>query len=92
MSQNGIDRDFWNYNVIENIIWCIENLPVTEIEDYEYDVIGCDLDTIQFPVPIELLIKMIRPDAVSTVYVDKIVDAENNGYLTDVKDMKVFAE
>ena len=92
LSQNGIDRDFRNYNVIENMIWCIENLPVTEIEDYEYDVIGCDLDTIQFSVPIEHLIKMIRPDAVSTVYVDKIVDAENDGYLTDVKDMKVFAE
>lgn len=55
-------------------------------------MIGCDLDTIQFSVPIELLIKMIRPGAVSTVYVDKIVDAENDGYLTDVKDMKVFAE
>lgn len=92
LSQSGIDRDFRNYNVVENMIWCIENFPVTEIEDYEYDVIGCDLDTIQFSVPIELLIKMIRPDAVSTVYVDKIVDAENDGYLTNVKDMKVFAE
>lgn len=90
ISHSGIDRDFREYNVIENIIWCIENLKVTEIEDYEYDVIGCDLDTIQFSVPIELLIKMIRPDAVSTVYIDKIVDFEHDGYLTDVKDMKVF--
>lgn len=92
LSQSGIDRDFREYTVIENMIWCIENLPVTEIEDYEYDVIGCDLDTIQFSVPIELLIKMIRPDAVSTVYIDKIVDFEHEGYLTDVKDMNVFAE
>jgi len=91
ISHSGIDRDFREYNVIENIIWCIENLKVTGIEDYEYDVIGCDLDTIQFSVPIELLIKMIRPDAVSTIYVDKIVDLEYDGYLTDVKDMKVFA-
>ena len=92
ISKCEIDRDFREYNVIENIIWCIENLQVTEIEDYEYDVIGCDLDTIQFSVPIELLIKMIRPDAVSTVYIDKIVDFEHEGYLTDVKDMNVFAE
>lgn len=92
ISHSGIDRDFREYNVIENIIWCIENLKVTEIEDYEYDVIGCDLDTIQFSVPIELLIKMIRPDAVSTIYVDKIVDLEYDGYLTDVKDKEVFAE
>ena len=92
LSQSEIDRDFREYNVIENIIWCIENLQVTEIEDYEYDVIGCDLDTIQFSVPIELLIKMIRPDAVSTVYIDKIVDFEHEGYLTDIKDMNVFAE
>lgn len=92
ISKNAIDRDFREYNVIENIIWCIENLKVTEIEDYEYDVIGCDLETIQFSVPIELLIKMIRPDAVSTIYVDKIVGLEYDDYLTDVKDMKVFAE
>lgn len=92
ISKCEIDRDFQEYNVIENIIWCIENLQVTEIEDYEYDVIGCDLDTIQFSVPIELLIKMIRPDAVSTVYIDKIVDFEHDEYLTDVKDMNVFAE
>lgn len=92
ISKCKIDRDFREYNVIENIIWCIENLQVTEIEDYEYDVIGCDLDNIKFSVPIELLIKMIRPDAVSTVYIDKIIDFEHEGYLTDVKDMKVFAE
>lgn len=92
ISHSGIDRDFRKYNVVENIIWCITNLKVTEIEDYEYDVIGCDLDTIQFSVPIELLIKMIRPDAVSTVYIDNIVDFEHDGYLTDVKDMKVFVE
>lgn len=92
ISHSGIDRDFREYNVIENIIWCIENLKVTEIEDYEYDVIGCDLDTIKFSVSIELLIKMIRPDAVSTVYIDKIIDFEHEGYLTDVKAMKVFVE
>lgn len=90
ISKSGIDRDFGEHNVVENIIWCIENLQVTD-EDYEYDVIGCDLDTIQFSVPIELLIKMIRPDAVSTVYVDKIVDFEYEGYLTDVRDMSVYS-
>lgn len=34
---------------------------------------------------------MIRPDAVSTVYVDKIVDFEYEGYLTDVRDMSVYS-
>ena len=74
------------------MLWCIQNLPITEIEDYEYDVIGCDLETIKFSVSIELLIKMIRPDAVSTLFIDKVVDVENECYLTDVKDMKVFLE
>lgn len=92
LSQSGIDRDFREYTVIENMIWCIENLPVTEIEDYEYDVIGCDLETIKFSVSIELLIKMIRPDAVSTLFIDKVVEIDNECYLTDVKDMRVFAE
>ena len=92
LSQSGIDRDFREYTVIENMIWCIENLPVTEIEDYEYDVIGCDLKTIKFSVSIELLIKMIRPDAVSTLFIDKVVEIDNECYLTDVKDMKVFSE
>lgn len=92
LSQSGIDRNFQEHTVIENMLWCIENLPVTEIEDYEYDVIGCDLETIKFSVSIELLIKMIRPDAVSTLFIDKVVDVENEYYLTDVKDMKVFSE
>ena len=92
LSQSGIDRDFREYTVIENMIWCIENLPVTEIEDYEYDVIGCDLKTIKFSVSIEFLIKMIRPDAVSTLFIDKVVEIDNECYLTDVKDMRVFAE
>lgn len=92
LSQSGIDRDFREYTVIENMIWCIENLSVTEIEDYEYDVIGCDLETIKFSVSIELLVKMIRPDAVSTLFIDKVVEIDNECYLTDVKDMRVFAE
>ena len=92
LSRSGIDRDFREHTVIENMLWCIENLPVTEIEDYEYDVIGCNLDTIKFSVSIELLIKMIRPDAVSTLFVDKVVYIDNECYLTDVKDMKVFSE
>ena len=91
LSRSGIDRDFREYTVIENMIWCIENLSVTD-EDYEYDVIGCDLETIKFSVSIELLIKMIRPDAVSTLFIDKVVEIDNECYLTDVKNMRVFAE
>ena len=72
-----------------NLLGKTEN---TEIKDYEYDVIGCYLETIKFSVSIELLIKMIRTDAVSTLFIDKVVDVENEYYLTDVKDMKVFSE
>lgn len=92
ISTSGIDRDFREHGVIENMLWCIENLEVTGIEDLEYSVIGCNLETVLFEVPIELLIKMVRPDAVSTIYIDKIIDLEHEEYLTDVKDMKVFAE
>ena len=91
-SNSPEEIEFREHTVIENMLWCIENLPVTEIEDYEYDVIGCNLDTIKFSVSIELLIKMIRPDAVSTLFVDKVVYIDNECYLTDVKDMKVFSE
>ena len=49
-------------------------------------------DTIDFCMPIELLAKMIRPDAVNIVYVDRIIDVETELYLTEFDKEKVFAE
>ena len=49
-------------------------------------------DTIDFCMSIELLAKMIRPDTVNIVYVDKIIDAETGLYMTEFDKEKVFAE
>ena len=49
-------------------------------------------DTIDFCISLELLAKMIRPDAVDIVYVDGIIDVETELYLTEFDKEKVFAE
>ena len=41
-------------------------------------------------ISIELLVKMIKPDASDTVYVDGIVVCEEEVYITDVGGQKVF--
>ena len=92
LSRNNIDRDFSKYNIVENILWCIENLDVKALEDYEYSVFEYKDDTIDFCISLELLAKMIRPDAVDIVYVDGIIDAETDLYLTEFEKDKVFAE
>ena len=71
---------------------CIENLDVKALEDYECVVFEYKDDTIDFGMPIELLVKMIRPDAVNIVYVDRIIDVETGLYLTEFNKGKVFAE
>ena len=43
-------------------------------------------------MPIELLAKMIRPDIVDIVYVDRIIDVGTELYLTEFDEEKVFAE
>ncbi len=92
LSKSNIDRDFNNFNVIENMLWCIENLDVKALEDNECSVFGYKDDTIDFCMSIELLAKMIRPDTVNIVYVDKIIDAETGLYMTEFDKEKVFAE
>lgn len=92
LSRNNIDRNFSKYNIVENILWCIENLDVKALEDYEYSVFEYKDDTIDFCISLELLAKMIRPDAVDIVYVDGIIDAETDLYLTEFEKDKVFAE
>lgn len=92
LSQNNIERDFSKYNVADNMLWCIENLDVKALEDYEYSVFEYNDDTIDFCMPLELLVKMIRPDAVDIIYVDRIIDVETGLYLTEFDEGKVFAE
>lgn len=90
LSEKAIDRDFRNYGIVENLAWCIENLEVESLEDYEYDVFHYRSDTIDFEIGIELLVKMIKPDSSNTVYVDGIVEFEEDVYITDMNGQKVF--
>ncbi len=90
LSNVSIDRDFRSHSIMENLAWCIENLKVESLEDYEYDVFHYHSDTINFEISIELLVKMINPDASDTVYVDGIVGYEEEVYITDVDGQKVF--
>lgn len=92
LSKSNIDRDFSEFNVVENILWCIGNLDVKALEDYECSVFEYKDDTIDFCMPIELLAKMIRPDIVDIVYVDRIIDVGTELYLTEFDKEKVFAE
>lgn len=90
LSKSNINRDFSNFNVVENMLWCIENLDVKALEDYGCSVFGYKDDTIDFCMSIELLAKIIRPDTVNIVYVDKIIDAETGLYMTEFDKEKVF--
>lgn len=92
LSKSNIDRDFSKFNVVENILWCIANLDVKALEDYECSVFEYKDDTIDFCMPIELLAKMIRPDIVDIAYVDRIIDVGTELYLTEFDKEKVFAE
>lgn len=90
LSDIEINRDFRKYSITENLAWCIENLRIGSLEDYEYDVFDYHSDTIDFEIGIELLVKMIKPDVSDTVYVDGIVECEEEVYITDVDGHEVF--
>lgn len=92
LSKPDVDHDFRENNVVENMIWCIQNLNVTALEDYEYEVFGYFDCVIDFSMGIELLAKIIKPDAVSTIYTDKLIDVETGLYLTEFDSEKVFKE
>ena len=92
LSKVGIDRDFSKYNAVENMIWCIENLDVEVMEDYENSVFSMYEDTIKFDMSLELLMKIITPEKVSTIFTDKLIDVETEKYLTDFEKEKVFEE
>lgn len=92
LSKLDIDRDFSKYNAVENMIWCINNLNVEVMEDYEHSVFSMYEDTIKFDMSLELLVKLLKPETVSTIYTDKIIDVETGMVLTDFDKEKVFAE
>jgi len=48
------------------------------------------ISAIDFDIGIELLVKMIKPDASNTVYVDGIVVCKEEVYITDVNGQEVF--
>lgn len=87
-----VDRDFRKYNVVENMLWCIQNLNVDVLEDYEMSVFSMYEHTIKFDMPSELLVKLIKHDTVDTIYMDSIIDVESGIYLTDFDKEKVFEE
>ncbi len=91
LSRTEVDRDFSKYNTIENIQWCIQNLDVKGIEDYEFDVLGYHSDAIEIGIHADLLVKMVVPNAVDTIYTDQVLDVENKVWVTDVSDSAVFA-
>lgn len=92
LSKPDVDHDFRENNVVENMIWCIQNLDVTALEDYEFEVFGYFDGVIDFSMGIELLAKIIKPAAVSTIYTDKLIDLETGLYLTEFDKDKVFKE
>lgn len=92
LSQTGIDRDFSKYNAVENMIWCIENLNVDVMEDYESSVFSMYEDTIKFDMSLELLVKILKPDAVDTIYTDRLIDVETCKTITEFDAEKVFEE
>ena len=92
LSQTGIDRDFSKYNAVENMLWCIQNLNVEALEDYESSVFSMYEDTIKFDMSLELLVKLIKPDVVDTIYTDRLIDVETCTIITDFDSKKVFKE
>lgn len=92
LSVIDVDRDFSKFNAVENMLWCIENLNVDVMEDYESSVFSMYGDTINFDVQLEMLVKLIRPDKVDTIYVDNIIDVETGMTLTEFEKEKVFEE
>ena len=90
LSNVSTDRDFRNYGIVENLAWCIENMKVDSLEDCEYDIFHYRSDTVDFEVGIELLVKMVNPDSSDTVFVDGIVEFEEDVCITDFDSQKVF--
>ena len=90
LSDPVVKHDFREGNIVENMLWCIQNLDVDALEDYEFDVFGLCDDVIDFSMGIELLVKIIKPDAISTIYTDRVIDIETGSFMTEFDSEKVF--
>ena len=87
-----VGYDFRDGNVIENMLWCIENLKVNVLEDYKYEIFSICDGTIDFSMGAELLAKLLKPDAVDTIYTNKLIDLETCRTITEFDSEKVFKE
>lgn len=92
LSKPDVDHDFRGGNVVENMLWCIQNMDVTALEDYKYENFGCRDGSIDFSMTSELLVKIIKPDAISTIYTDKMIELETLESITEFDEVKVFAK
>ena len=92
LSKPDVDHDFRQGNVVENMIWCIQNLKVEALEDYEFAAFSYFDGVIDFDMGIELLAKIIKPDAVSTIFTDMLIDLDTMQRITDFDSEKVFKE
>lgn len=92
LSEPVVKHDFREGNVIENMLWCVENLRVDVLEDYEFDVFGLCDGVIDFSMGIKLLVKILKPDAVDTIYTDRLIDVETCRTITEFDSEKVFKE
>ncbi len=90
LSKPIVKHDFRESNVVENMLWCIQNLDVDVLKDYEFDVFGLCDGVIDFSMGIELLVKLIKPDAVSTIFTDRLIDLETGTIITEFDKEKVF--
>lgn len=55
-------------------------------------MLGYHSDSIDLRIHTDLLVKMIVPDAIDTIFTDQIIDLEKLVWITDVSDMRVFAQ
>lgn len=90
LSKLNVDHDFRDSNIVENMIWCIQNLDVTALEDYEYGVFHYSKGTIDFTMGVELLAKIIKPSSVKTIFIDRLIDLKTLHSITEYDPKKVF--
>lgn len=91
LSNSETDKDFRDYHIMDNLIWCCENLDMEEGNDYEYSVLQYSTDCIDVEISNGEVIKMINPRASRDIWVEGIVDFKEETYITCVDGMQVIA-
>lgn len=80
------------YRTCHVTIFCTMKKISKVLENYEHSVFSMYEDTIRFDMPLEMVVKLIKPDAVGTFYTDRVIDVDTGTYLTEFDSEKVFAE